>query len=111
MEDPPDDRHSLSECPSTARLTMMEERFSQHDSKLDKIIDVLSDVKRLEEMIVNISRQQVRLIARADNAEDRIEEIEKCKAAEKGSRRAIAIAYQVTIAILTLAVAYIGITN
>lgn len=81
--------HTPTTCPTTAKLNYLEKTVETHDTKIDKLIEIASDLKKMEERSINQHALLERLVSRADNAEGRIEEIEERYANMSGGMKAV----------------------
>jgi len=69
--------HNADTCPTTARLLRMED-------KLDKLVDVVAQLARIEERSSNQQEAQSRADKRIDNHETRLEKMEIIHAVNTG---------------------------
>lgn len=81
------------------QIDAINKRLSNHDDKLDKLVEIATILSRIEERSVNQHDLTKRVISRLDDIEERTEEIEKGFAQMRGGSVALRTLGAILIAV------------
>lgn len=82
-------------------------RLSRIENKVDKLVDVVAQLSRIEERSANQQLALIRINKRLDIYEDRIESMEIADAEEKGGRTAYKWLGGIIIAVTSVIIGYL----